>query len=42
MAKCSPPECRAKSDLLFYLSRMAKTAKEISKKDLCDLCVLCG
>jgi hypothetical protein len=39
-AKCSAPGCRAKSDLYSHLSRKVKTAKGLSKKDLCALCLL--
>jgi hypothetical protein len=40
MAKCSAPGCRGKSGPLFRPSRKVKTAKGLSRNDLCVLCVL--
>ena len=40
MAKCSAPGCRAKSGPLSHPSRKVKTAKELSRDDLCALRLL--
>jgi hypothetical protein len=40
MAKGSGPGCRGKSGPLSHLSRKINTAKGLSRKDLCALCLL--
>jgi hypothetical protein len=40
MAKCSAPGCRGKNGALSHPSRKVKTAKGLSRNDLCDLCFL--
>jgi hypothetical protein len=40
MAKCSAPGCRGKSAPLSHPSRKVKTAKGLSRNDLCALCLL--
>jgi len=40
MAKCSAPGCRGKSGPLSHPSRKVKTAKGLSRKDLCALRLL--
>jgi len=40
MAKCSAPGCRGKSGPLSHPSRKVKSAKGLSRNDLCVLCLL--
>jgi len=40
MAKCPAPGCTGKSGPLFHPSRKVNTAKGLSRKDLCALCLL--
>ncbi len=41
MAKSSEPGCRGKSGPLSHPCRKVKTAKGLSRNDLCALCFLC-